>query len=179
LPIRQRINGGSPLRISPLEFISNPGESREDLLRRAAAEMTAATAAMGTLSIDAVELKRLPDKKTESQINGDILNDVLKNFEDFLKENAFLCNFGAKGGCIFFTAAYFQSTQMKASSLSPAVVEAELTIIINQMNDEHMAERYVAVKRSPFTISYTDNDDANVTGVRVFQVKGNKPPGGQ
>jgi hypothetical protein len=138
--------------------------------------MAAVTAATETLSIDAVELKRLPDKQTESQINEDILNDVLKTLEHFLKENPFLCNFGARGGCMRFIAAYFQSTQMKASSLSPAIVEAALTIIINQMNKEHMTERYAAVKQSPFAISYTDNDDANITGVRVFQVKGNKPP---
>ena len=168
--IREKI-GGSPLRIIPIQYQSNPDESREDLLRRAAAELSAMADQLGTFQIDDNELKRLPDKQTESLINDDILNDVLNNLENYLKENDSLGKLGAKGGGICFVAAYFKSMQMKTSSLSTAIIEAVLTRIINQINDD---DRYARLKQLPFTISYTDDDESNVAGIRMFQVKGNK-----
>jgi hypothetical protein len=56
---------------------------------------------------------------------------------------------------------------MKTSSLSSAMIEAALTIIINRINDE----QYAVIKQLPFMISYTDEDESHMKGVRVFQVK--------
>lgn len=86
---------------------------------------------LGKFNIDSAELTRLADKQTESQITDDILNDVLKNLEIYLKENIFLCKFRTTDGSLCFILAYFKDMQMKTSSLSPAIIEASLTIIIN------------------------------------------------
>jgi hypothetical protein len=155
----------------------NPGENQEDFFRRTVAEMIARNAANGTLSFDKAEFERLPNKETESQIDDKILNDVLQILENYLGKDDFLYKFGTKCGGVGFIAAQFKNTQMKTSSLSPAMIEAALTIIIKQMNDEHTGdnERYAVVKQSPFTISYTDNDEFNMKGVRVFRVKAKNP----
>ncbi len=154
-------------------MVPNPGENHEDFSRRAIAEMIARNAASGTLQIDKAEFERLPDKQTESQINDEILSEVLKSLEKYLNEDEFLCKFGTECGSIGFIAAQFKKNQMKTSSLSPAVIEAALTIIINRINDENDAddERYRIVKQSPFKISYLDDDEFYTKGVRVFQVE--------
>lgn len=92
---------------------------------------------------------------------------MLQHLEKYLQEDTFLCKFGTKGGSSSFIAAYFKAIQMKTSSLSPAMIEAALTIIINRINDE----RFTVVKQSPFMISYTDDDESRTKGVRVFYVK--------
>jgi hypothetical protein len=92
---------------------------------------------------------------------------VLQHLEKYLQEDTFLCKFGTKGGSSSFIAAYFKVTQTKTSSLSPAMIEAALTIIINRINDE----RFIVVKQSPFMILYTDNDESRTKDVRIFHVK--------
>ncbi len=93
--------------------------------------------------------------------------------EKYLKEDSFLCKFGSKGGTVSFMAAYFKATQMKSSLLSPAMIEAVLTIIIERINNESMTddEQYEVIKQIPFTLSYTDDDETRMKGVRVFKVK--------
>jgi len=127
----------------------------------------------GPLQIDPAEYERLPDKQTESQVNDEILNDVLQNLEKYLKEDTFLCKFGTKGGSVSFIAAYFKAIQMKTSSLSSSIIEAALTIIIERLNNENTIddEHFASLKQSPFTISYTDNDRSRMNGVRVFLIK--------
>jgi hypothetical protein len=122
---------------------------------------------IGLLNIDTTEYQRLPDKQTESQITDDILNEVLQSLTKYLQEDTFLCKFGAKGGSSSFTAAYFKATEMKTSPLSPAIIEAALTIITNRINDEH----FTTIKQSPFMITYTDDDESRTKGVRVFHIK--------
>ncbi len=165
--LRQHISG-LPLRLLISGIYLNPGQSKEDLLRRIMLDLTPINDEVSKFNVDKAELTRLPDKQIESQITDEILNDVLKHLETYLKENIFLYKFGIIGNSMNFIAAYFKDTQMKASSLSPAMIEAALTIIINRINDE----QFVVVKQSPFTISFTDDDESNIAGVRVFQVKG-------
>jgi hypothetical protein len=157
---------------------SNPGESAYAFIRRGTAEMLPIYNETGLLQIDKTEYARLPDKQSESQINNEILNDVLQSLEKYLKEDTFLSKYGTNGGSVSFIAAYFKATQMKTSSLSPAIIEAALTIIIERINNENMTddERFTVVKQSPFTISYTDDDESRKKGVRVFQVKGRNSP---
>ena len=157
---------------------SNLGESIPDFLRRAPTEMMSIYNEIGPLETDKAEYERLPDKQTESQINDKILNDVLKNLEKYLKEDTFLHKFGNQGGCASFIAAYFKATQMKTSSLSPAVIEAALTIIIHRMNDENATgnDQYEIIRQSPFKISYTDNHKSQMNGVRVFEAKARNLP---
>jgi hypothetical protein len=175
--IRQESNDSVRLEITIRELQPNPGENQEDFLRRTRAEMIAHNAANGTLPFDKAEFERLPNKEPESQIDEEILNDVLQVLENYLGKDDFLHKFGTKCGGVSFIAAQFKNNQMKTSSLSPAMIEAALTIIIKQMNDEHTGdnERYAVVKQSPFTISYTDDDKLNMKGVRVFQVTAKNP----
>jgi hypothetical protein len=135
LYIRERIPG-SPLRFLTSEIRSNPDESKEDLIQRVNAELIPINAEMGKFNIDPAELKRLPDKQMELQITDEILNDVLNSLETQLEENIFLRKFGIKGGSLCFIAAYFKATEMKTSTLSPTMIEAALTIIINRINDK-------------------------------------------
>ena len=135
----------------------NPEQSQQDIL----ADMISIYAAIGPLNIDPAEYQRLPDKQTESQVTEEILNEVSQSLTKYHQEDTFLCKYGTKGGSSSFIAAYFKATQMKTSSLSPAVIEAALTIITNRINDE----------QSPFTVTYTDNDESRTNGVRVFHIK--------
>ena len=148
-------------------FSSNPGESLDQCLRRLTTEMIPIYNEIGLLQIDKAEYERLPDKQTETQVNDEILNEVLISLEKYLKEDSFLYKFGIYGGSVSFIAAYFKGTQMKTSSLSSAMIEAALTTIINRINDE----QYAVIQQLPFMISYTDEDESRMKGVRVFQVK--------
>lgn len=170
---REQINIQSRQKPILHHFTSNPDENPEHFLRRIATEMLPILMEIGSLQIDQTEYERLPDKQTESQVNDEILNDVIQNLEKYLKEDTFLCKFGTNGGSISFIAAYFKTTQMKTSSLSSVIIEAALTIIIDRMNNENMTdnEQFAVLKQSPFTISYTDNDGRRMRGVRVFLIK--------
>jgi hypothetical protein len=76
-------------------------------------------------------------------------------------------------GDVSYIAAQFKNQQMKTSSLSPTIIEAALTIIIDRINDVNLSdnEQYKALKQSPFLFSYTDEDCSYKKGVRVFQIK--------
>ena len=126
------------------------------------------------IEIDQIEYKRLPDKQLEAQITNEIFNEVLQNLEKYLVEDHFLTEFGIKGSSISFIAAYFKAIQMKTSTLSSAIIEAALTRIINRINNtiDDDDERVEKLKQSSFTISYTDEDEYRMKGVRVFQIKG-------
>ncbi len=170
---REKINARSRQKPIVHHFTSSSDENQEQFERERLAEMLSIFVEIGPLQIDTAEYQRLPDKQIESQVTDEILTDVLQNLEKYLREDTFLSKFGTKGGSSSFIAAYFKATQMKTSSLLPAMIEAALTIIINRINDENMAndERFLAVKQSPFMISYTDDDESRTKGVRVFYVK--------
>ena len=97
----------------------------------------------------------------------------MKNLIKYLNEDKFLTGIGTSCVAIRFIAAQFKNIHMKTSSLSPAIIKAALTIIINRINDRNTTydERYAALKRSPFIISYTDDSICHKKGVRVFQVE--------
>ncbi|UJR16029.1 hypothetical protein I4U23_002943 [Adineta vaga] len=134
--------------------------------------------ANGTLGFDEAEFDRLPNKQTELQITDEILNDVARVLENYLENDEFLSRIrhNAKTNII---AAQFKDTQMKTSLLSPAIIEAALTIIIKQINDEHTInnERYVKIKQLPFIISYKDVDNElfYTEGIRLFHVERKQP----
>jgi hypothetical protein len=67
---------------------------------------------------------------------------------------------------------------MKTSSLSPAVIEAALTIIIHRVNDENATDndQYTVIRQSPSKISYIDDHKSQMKGVRVFEAKARNPP---
>ena len=157
---------------------SNPGESIPDFIVRVPNELLSIYNETGTLEIDKAEYERLPDKQTESQINDEIQNDVLQSLEKYLKEDTFLCKFGNEDGCANFIAAYFKATQMKTSSLSPAIIEAALTIIINRMNEKDTAanDQYAAILKLPYKISYIDDHKSQMKGVRVFEANARNLP---
>jgi hypothetical protein len=164
---REKINARSRQKPIVHHFTSSSDENEEQFARERLAEMLSIFVEIGPLQIDTAEYQRLPDKQIESQVTDEILTDVLQHLEKYLQEDTFLSKFGTKGGSSSFIAAYFKAIQMKTSSLSPAMIEAALTIIINRINDE----RFTVVKQSPFMISYTDDDESRTKGVRVFYVK--------
>lgn len=167
---REKINVRSRQKPIIHHFTSTFSENQD---REILAEMLSIFVEIGPLQIDTAEYQRLPDKQIESQVTNEILTDVLQHLEKYLQEDTFLCKFGTKGGSSSFIAAYFKATQMKTSSLSPAMIEAALTIITNRINDENMTndQRFITVKQSPFMITYTDDDESRTKGVRVFYVK--------
>ena len=122
--VRQNINDDPIPRPIIHQWQSNPGEDIDAFLRRRATEMTIINNEIGELQIDKAEYERLPDKQTESLITDDVLNDVLKAVEKYLKEDSILCNFGMPGNYASFIAAFFKNAQMKTSSLPSAMVEA-------------------------------------------------------
>ncbi len=102
----------------------------------------------------------------------------MKKLEKYLKEDTFLHIFGNQDGCTCFIAAYFKAAQTKTCSLSPAVIEAALTIIIHRMNDENATDndQYAVIKQLPFKISYIDDHKSQMKSVRVFEAKTKNPP---
>ncbi len=154
-------------RLQPIEhfFKSNPGESIPDFLHRAPAEMILIYNEIGPLEIDKAEYKRLPDKQIESQINNEILNKCCIEKVGKISERRYL-------------STYIKAAQMKTSSLSSAVIEAALTIIIHRMNDENATDndQYAVIKQLPFKISYIDDHKSQMKGVRVFEAKTKNPP---
>ncbi len=158
--------------ITVREIKPYPDETSEDFHRRIIAEMIAYNAAHGTLAFDKAEFERLPEKQTESQVEDEIFKNVLKVLENYFKsDDLSFCR--TSSAEIHFIAAQFKNTQMKESPWSPAVIEAALTMIIDRMNNENTSndEQYVELKQSQLAISYTDNSDRYVKGVRVFTVK--------
>ena len=155
-------------------FTSVPGANQDQSASETLAEMISIIVETGPVQIDAAEYERLPDKETESQVTDEMLNDVLQHLEKYLQEDTFLCKFGTKRCSVSFIAAYFKATQMKTTSLSAAMIEAALTMIINRINDENATDdgRFAAVKQSALMISYTDDDESRMKGVRVFRVGG-------
>jgi hypothetical protein len=144
-----------------------PGETDDQCRRRALAEMIEFNAEHGTLSIDKSEFTRLPHKETESLVNDQILNDVI------LKLKIFLSKSPSESEEFNFIAAHFKHAQMKESSLSPAIIEAALTIIFDQINDEKFStdEKYAPLKQLPYLFSYTHDHFFHQLGVRVFLVE--------
>ncbi|CAF3423307.1 unnamed protein product, partial [Rotaria sp. Silwood2] len=82
----QQINEITQLRVTIRELVPNPGENQRDFSRRTIAELTAHNTANDSLQIDKAEFERLPNKRTESQINDRILSEVLKTLEKYLNE---------------------------------------------------------------------------------------------
>lgn len=141
----------------------DPGESQIDFQRRKRAVMDVFNAECGFFPYDLAETERIPETQTESQVNENILEEVLSHLTKYLNEYV-LRQF--KAGCVraIFLAAAFKNGRMSTSPLSPAVIEATLTIIIRQMNE------YPSLTKLPLLLWYTDDSNTFPKGVREFSV---------
>ncbi|CAF0928797.1 unnamed protein product [Didymodactylos carnosus] len=117
----------------------------------------------GTLQFDKNEFKRKADKQTETLVDDQILKDVYDAFEHWLRK--YLTFNG--DGYINFIAAQFKNTNMKQSMLTPAVIEAALTIIIDHLQDY---PKLIELNKK-YQISYTDESKNYSVGIRVFQAE--------
>ena len=141
----------------------DPDESEIDFQRRKRAVIDAFNAECGLLPYNLSETKRVPDKKTETQITEKVLNEVLAALIKYLNEYA-RNQFEVDYEEATFIAAAFKQEQMKTSFLSPAMIEAALTIIVRKIAE------YPALKELPLMLSYTDDSDSLPVGVREFIV---------
>jgi hypothetical protein len=147
-------------------------ESDHDFHRRMIAKIIISNAKHGILHFDENKFERLPYKQIELQITDKILKNVLIHLE----KHIILHRMGEGNAALIsvqFTAAQFKNIQMKTSSLPVAIIEAALTMIIDRLNDENLAndEPYVALKQVPVSFSYTHNSQLYAKGVRVFKMK--------
>ncbi|CAF3077815.1 unnamed protein product [Rotaria socialis] len=145
-----------------------PGETEDQCRRRAMAEIIEFNAEHGTFPFDKFEFTRLPLKETESLVNDQILNDVILKLKTFLTKSP-----SSESEEFNFIAVEFKHAQMKETSLSPAIIEAALTIIFDQINNEKFSndEKYASLKQFPYSFSYTHDHFFHQLGVRVFLVK--------
>ncbi len=151
------------------EEMLDPSQGEEYFRRRGTAEIYAGTAQGGILPFDLSEIKRVPDKQTESQVTEEILKQVLTVLDNDL--NGFSVR-RFEEGCteIEFIAANYKQRLFKNSPLSPAIIEAALTMIIDRLKMSIDDEQFASVKQSPLTISYTDDNQSYEKGVRVFRI---------
>jgi hypothetical protein len=146
------------------ELASSRQESQQNVERQIMPEGVAHDINCSTHSIDQAEFERIFDGQTESLVSEEILTDVLENLKTYLE--------ATNPEKITFLAAHFKSDQMKTSSLSPMIIEAALTIIIDRMNNENTTdnEQYASLKQLQFSISYTDESEIYKKGVREFKI---------
>lgn len=139
----------------------NEGESEIEFQRRKRSIIDAFHAECGLLQYNLSETKRIPDKRTETQITEKILNDVSTALTSYLTEYV-LEEF--KTGCekATFIAAAFKAGRMKGSYLSPSMIEAALTILTRRSSE------YETLKNLPFELSFTDDSESLPAGVREF-----------
>ena len=142
---------------------ADSGESEIDFQRRKRAVIDAFHAECGLLPYNLAETQRLPEKRTESQITEKTLNEVLAALIKYFYGYA-LIQF--KAGCekATFIAAAFKQARMATSLLSPAMIEAALTIITRRIDE------FAALKDLPFVLTFTDDSDTLLKGVREFIV---------
>jgi hypothetical protein len=134
------------------------------------AEIITFNAKHGTLHFNKDEFERLPDQQTELQVTDKILKDVMIHLEKYIIFNR-MNESNASLNSLQFIAAQFKSVQMKNSPLTPAVIEAALTIIIDRLNDTANDELYTALKQAPVSFSYTHDSHLYAKGVRVFEMR--------
>ena len=152
-------------------LVPNPDERQQGDMEHQMTESVTRDVPCDTYSIDQVEFERLPDKQTKALVNNEILKDVLQNLETYLQLELSR-EHRTNPEKLTFLAAHFKYDQMKTSPLSPAIIEAALTIIIDRMNNENTAndEQYARLKQLSLSISYTDESEFYKKGVREFQM---------
>jgi len=148
------------------------GESNQDFYRRMIAEIIIFNAKHGILHFDENKFERSPYEQIELQITDKILKNVLIHLE----KHIILHRMGESDAALIsvqFTAAQFKKIQIKTSSLPLAIIEAALTMIIDQMKNENVIndEQYAALKQSPSLLWYRDEDHFYTRGVRVFCIQ--------
>jgi len=154
----------------------NPGESADECRHRAVATMCAYNAEHGTLRHDISEITRIPDKQTESQVTDEILNEVLNHLVKDIRDQCASPQNGFGSGWSEFLVVNFKLAHMETSPLSPAIIEAALTMIIDRLNSGDIPndERYTELKQAPVQISYRDESMMYKKGVRVLVYKAEK-----
>ncbi len=147
----------------------DPSQSEEYFRRRGTAEIYSNHAQRGLLPFDLSEIKRVPHKQTESQVTEEIFKQVLTVLDNDLNEYS-IPRF--EDGCIGieFIAANYKQRYLKDNLFSPAIIEAALTMIIDQFKMGPDDEQFASIKESPLTISYIDESEDYEKGVRVFRI---------
>ncbi|CAF1374929.1 unnamed protein product [Adineta ricciae] len=114
-------------------------------------------------AFDLSELERKPEKVTESLVTDEMLKEIAGLLlKDLIDER----HYTGDSKCRVTIAIAFKLAQMNTSSLSPAMIEAALTILIDRVNDPDTYQDYltIAMRMSPFNIWYSDEH-----GIRIFR----------
>ncbi|CAF1038907.1 unnamed protein product [Adineta ricciae] len=114
-------------------------------------------------AFDLSELERKPEKVTESLVTDEMLKEIAGLLlKDLIDER----HYTGDSECRVTIAIAFKLAQMNTSSLSPAMIEAALTILIDRVNDPDTYEDYLTrvMRISPFNIWYSDEH-----GIRIFR----------
>lgn len=163
---RERITKDTSVNCMFSEIQQKRGENDYDFRRRMTFKSIILHSKHDSCNFDRNESKSLPDKQTELQVTDEILKDVLIHLENHIRMNQ-------NDGSIHFLAEQFKNIQMKTSPLSTEVIEAALTMIIDQLNDENIPddELYIPLKQAPVSLTYTHNSDRYEKGICVFEMK--------
>lgn len=121
---------------------------------------------MNSIQFDPNEFYRRPDARTMTLLTSQILNEVEQALINNLSDKLSLTG---SGGSSAFNAAQFKNTSMKQSQLSPALIEAALTQIIENL--DKYPNVVTALKKGK--IGYHDKGTMmNDIGVRTFVIQG-------
>ncbi len=163
LSSRNKIINDKLTNLTVNEIKPKSGQSSVDISDQAVAEVCTYNGEHGLLPFDLSELERKPRKQTESQVTEKILEEVAPLF---LKDLIDQRHFRVGNECKESIAVAFKMAQMNTSPLSPAIIEAALTMIIDRMNDPNTYQdvRYYAFRNMPFNIWYTHD-----YGIRIFR----------
>ena len=125
---------------------------------------------MNSLQFDPREFHRRPDALAMKLVTGQILSEVENALVTSLSEGLYLI-FKDSGASMSYNAAQFKNTNMKQSELSPAIIEAALTHIIEHL-DQHS---HLIDALGDGKIGYHDKCAMlNDIGVRMFVIKGSE-----
>ena len=138
----------------------------EDPMMRAMSQyMTETNIRNKSIQFDPREFYRRPDMQTMKLLTPQILNEIEQALVKDLSNHSMLLS----GGSSSFNAAQFKNMNMKQSQLSPAIIEAALTYIIENL-DKH-PNVVAALKEAK--IGYHDKGAMlNDMGVRMFVIQG-------
>jgi hypothetical protein len=152
------------------------GESEADCYRRERAQLYKQQNNHDISPELAAEYERLPDKQTESQVTDEILKEVFKHLLTYINSESLRRLFEGGSMWVELPVLNFKRAYMHTSSLSVAIIEAALTVIVDRNNNENITDdkQYAALKQAPYTVSYTSHTEDGFMcnkGVRLFQFK--------
>jgi hypothetical protein len=155
----------------PLSHPNRLVEFKDDDMERVMAQFsTEQSIRMNSLQFDHREFHRRPDALAMKLVTGQILSEVENALVKSLSEGLYLI-LKDSGASMSYNAAQFKNTNMKQSELSPAIIEAALTLIIEHL-DQH--SRLIDALGDG-KIGYHDKGAMlNDRGVRMFVIEGSE-----